>query len=70
MVAAGLGPDVAAIEPRWRAQVSDVIQRATLTLPPERWAQRGGRTGRHTEHLCHMLAEMQIVARSHPGAQW
>jgi ring-1,2-phenylacetyl-CoA epoxidase subunit PaaC len=30
----------------------------------------GGRTGRHTEHLGHMLAEMQIVARSHPGAKW
>jgi ring-1,2-phenylacetyl-CoA epoxidase subunit PaaC len=32
--------------------------------------QRGGRRGRHTEHLGHMLSEMQIVARSHPGAQW
>jgi ring-1,2-phenylacetyl-CoA epoxidase subunit PaaC len=32
--------------------------------------QRGGREGKHTEHLGHMLAEMQIVARSHPGATW
>ncbi|MEP6989455.1 MAG: Phenylacetic acid catabolic protein, partial [bacterium] len=31
---------------------------------------RGGRTGAHTEHLGHMLAEMQIIARSHPGATW
>jgi ring-1,2-phenylacetyl-CoA epoxidase subunit PaaC len=31
---------------------------------------RGGRTGAHTEHLGHLLAEMQIVARSHPGAKW
>ena len=31
--------------------------------------QRGGRDGQHTEHLGHMLAEMQIVARSHPGAE-
>ena len=30
----------------------------------------GGRQGRHTEHLGHMLAEMQILARSHPGAKW
>jgi ring-1,2-phenylacetyl-CoA epoxidase subunit PaaC len=30
----------------------------------------GGRKGRHTEHLGHMLAEMQIVARSYPGAKW
>jgi ring-1,2-phenylacetyl-CoA epoxidase subunit PaaC len=32
--------------------------------------QRGGREGKHTEHLGHMLTEMQIVARSHPGASW
>ncbi|MGH7616217.1 MAG: Phenylacetic acid catabolic protein [Gemmatimonadaceae bacterium] len=32
--------------------------------------QRGGRAGKHTEHLGHMLSEMQIVARSHPGATW
>ena len=50
--------------------VSDVVARATLTLPPEGCMHAGGRQGRHTEHLGHMLAEMQIVARSHPGAKW
>ena len=51
--------------------MSDVVRRATLTLPPDGLhALRGGRQGRHTEHLGHMLAEMQIVARSHPGAKW
>jgi ring-1,2-phenylacetyl-CoA epoxidase subunit PaaC len=70
VAAAGLGPALAPMEPRWRAQVVDVVQRATLTLPADGYAQRGGRAGRHTEHLGHMLSEMQIVARSHPGAQW
>jgi len=46
------------------------VGRATLALPADGYMQRGGRAGRHTEHLGHMLAEMQIVARSHPGAQW
>jgi len=46
------------------------VQRATLTLPADGYMQRGGRQGRHTEHLGRLLAEMQIVARSHPGAQW
>ena len=50
--------------------VNDVVRRATLTLPPEGYMHSGGRQGRHTEHLGHMLAEMQIVARSHPGAKW
>jgi ring-1,2-phenylacetyl-CoA epoxidase subunit PaaC len=70
LTAAGIGVDLRAVEPKWRAQVADVVARATLTLPADGYMQRGGRSGRHTEHLGHMLAEMQIVARSHPGAQW
>ena len=70
VVAAGLAPDAAPLAPRWRAQVADVAGRATLVLPPDGYMQRGGRQGRHTEHLGRLLAEMQIVARSHPGAQW
>jgi len=47
-----------------------VLGRAGLTIPDGGYMQRGGRAGRHTEHLGHMLAEMQILARSHPGASW
>ena len=56
-----------------RRLVRDVLQRATLTLPhdvPRLANARGGRAGAHTEFLGHMLAEMQIIARSHPGATW
>ena len=68
---AGTGaPDPAALEPAWREVVSDVVGRATLTLPPEGYMHSGGRQGRHTEHLGHLLAEMQILARSHAGAKW
>ena len=66
----GIVVDHDAIEARWRTMVADVVQRATLTLPTDGAMRRGGRRGRHTEHLGHMLAEMQIVARSHPGATW
>ena len=31
---------------------------------------RGGRQGLHTEHLGHVLAVMQSLARQHPGATW
>ena len=70
LVRAGVAPDLAPLEPKWRAQVSDVVRRATLTLPASGYMQRGGRAGRHTEHLGHLLAEMQILQRSHPGATW
>lgn len=69
-VASGLGVDPSTLADPWREQIEDVLRRATLTIPNVAYMQRGGREGRHTEHLGHMLAEMQIVARSHPGATW
>jgi len=66
----GVAVDMAALASRWRTMVDDVMSRATLTVPADAVMMRGGRRGRHTEHLGHMLSEMQIVARSHPGATW
>ena len=70
VVALGVPFDQAAMRSRWDAMVNDVLARATLVRPADGPMQRGGRTGRHTEHLGHLLATMQIVARSHPGARW
>ena len=70
MVASGVGPDLTALEPRWKAVVTDVLDKATLVIPRDPPAMTGGRRGIHTEHLGRMLSEMQIVARSHPGATW
>jgi ring-1,2-phenylacetyl-CoA epoxidase subunit PaaC len=68
--AGGVGVNVSTLEQPWRAIVEPVLTRAGLAIPEVRAMQRGGRAGRHTEHLGHMLAEMQIVARSFPGASW
>ena len=69
-VAAGVGVDVEALRPRWRQTVEQVFGEATLTIPKDGFAPRGGRMGRHTEHLGRMLADMQSLARAHPGATW
>ena len=69
----GIAPDLPTLRNQWEAIVRDVVGRATLTLPHESMHSphlRGGRSGMHSEHLGHLLAEMQIVARSHPGAKW
>jgi ring-1,2-phenylacetyl-CoA epoxidase subunit PaaC len=68
LIADGVAPRLDAT--RWRETVTDVITRATLTVPDEGYMQRGGRHGRHTEALGHLLSEMQILQRSHPGAKW
>ena len=70
MLAAGVGVDLAAIRPHWERTVGEVLDAATLRPLAGGFMARGGRQGRHGEHLGRMLAEMQIVARSHPGARW
>ena len=72
LVPSGVAPDPAALYGTWDALVRQVVTDATLTLPHDvrPIAGRNGRQGAHTEHLGHLLAEMQIVARSHPGATW
>jgi ring-1,2-phenylacetyl-CoA epoxidase subunit PaaC len=70
LAAAGIAPDVGTLENTWRDRVTAVVRQATLSLPESTPAMLGGRRGRHTEHLGHMLAEMQIVARSFPGGKW
>lgn len=66
----GSGVDLESIRPRWRQTIDQVFSEATLTIPKDGFAPRGGRTGRHTEHLGRMLADMQSLARAHPGASW
>ncbi len=71
VAAQGITIDTAALRALWDGLVNDVLQRATLTRPGEQAPQRrGGRRGMHSEHLGHMLATMQSVARAHPGAAW
>lgn len=51
--------------------VEQVVGQATLAMPaPARWHSRGGRDGVHSEAMGYLLAEMQHIARSHPGATW
>ena len=66
----GIAVDHAAMRSLWDTMVNDVLQRATLTRPADGVMRRGGRQGRHTESLGHLLATMQSVARAHPGATW
>src|SRR5204863_4044943 len=64
VAATGFGVDASTLADAWQSHVKDVMVRAELTLPDTPYMQRGGREGRHTEHLGHVLAEMQILARS------
>ena len=64
------GPDLEAIRALWRKDVERVVSEATLSLPNDDWMASGGKQGRHTEQLGYLLAEMQYLQRSFPGATW
>jgi ring-1,2-phenylacetyl-CoA epoxidase subunit PaaC len=70
LIAAGVAPDPAALLPAWKATVANVLTQATLDMPAWGFMQTGGRAGRHTEALGHLLATMQFLPRAYPGAQW
>ena len=66
----GIVPNRTALIATWNATVDAVLREATLARPKDRGMHSGGRKGQHTEWLDHMLAEMQVLARQHPGATW
>ncbi|NHZ80434.1 phenylacetate-CoA oxygenase subunit PaaC [Massilia sp. CCM 8695] len=71
MVEQGVAPAAEGLRAAFIEHVSEIFAEATLTMPdPAAWMQRGGKTGRHSEHLGYILAEMQFLQRSYPGAEW
>lgn len=70
MLAAGIGVDAAGLKAEWDATVDAVLTRATLKRPEDSWTQTGGRQGLHSEHMGHILSELQYMQRSYPGLSW
>jgi ring-1,2-phenylacetyl-CoA epoxidase subunit PaaC len=70
LIYTGIAVDPATLRSQWLETVSDVVREATLTLPKNDWMQQGGRSGRHSEHLGHLLSELQSMQRTFPGAAW
>jgi ring-1,2-phenylacetyl-CoA epoxidase subunit PaaC len=70
LIESGVAIDPATLRSQWMKTVSDVVAEATLVLPTGDWMQQGGRIGRHSEHLGHLLSELQSMQRTFPGAAW
>jgi ring-1,2-phenylacetyl-CoA epoxidase subunit PaaC len=70
LVSAGIAPDRAALRAQWESLVVPVLAEATLSRPADAWSVDGGRDGTHTEHLGHLLSELQFMQRAYPGLQW
>lgn len=70
LVASGVAVDPASLRDRVLATLSRTVAEATLAVPDVAPAVGGGRQGLHTEEMGYLLAEMQHLTRSHPGATW
>ncbi|MGB1034768.1 MAG: 1,2-phenylacetyl-CoA epoxidase subunit PaaC [Primorskyibacter sp.] len=71
MAQAGVAPDAAALRTAYDACVAQVLAEATLTPPDSRFAHKGGKAGTmHSEHLGHLLTQMQWLQRAYPDAVW
>ena len=64
------GFDVGLLKDDWMKKIIAVFDEATLPVPEKVFMQTGGKTGVHTEHLGFILAELQYLQRTYPGAKW
>lgn len=65
------GVDLAVVKNEWQKTVQSVFEEATLSMPDMNMVmQSGGKQGIHTEHMGYILAEMQYLQRTYPGAEW
>lgn len=70
MTAAGTGVSPTGLRAAWDHQINATLDEATLRRATDDYQRRGGRSGFHTEHLGHLLTEMQWMQRSYPGLAW
>lgn len=66
----GIGIDVSRLQQSWTNRTQAVFEEAGLEMPVGSFWQTGGKTGYHTEELGYLLAEMQYLQRTYPGAEW
>lgn len=68
--AAGVAPDLVTLRPSWAARIDEVLKEATLKRPADIAYGWHGKNAQHSDHLSRLLAEMQFMQRTYPGAQW
>jgi ring-1,2-phenylacetyl-CoA epoxidase subunit PaaC len=70
VAAADIAPEPVSVRPAFDRTVAQVFSEAFLEMPAVAWPQNGGRKGRHTEAMGFLLADLQYMQRTYPGAVW
>lgn len=66
----GIAPRLDVVQAAWSGRIDALLAEATLVRPGERQYAWFGKRGQHSEHLGYILAEMQHMQRTYPGARW
>lgn len=66
----GYGTNVSKLKETYYENISEVLKEATLSVPEQKYFQKGGKKGIHTEHMGYILADMQYMQKTFPGAKW
>jgi ring-1,2-phenylacetyl-CoA epoxidase subunit PaaC len=66
----GTAPAPSSLHAPWQARIEPILREATLKIPNASFMQSGGCSGRHSEHLGYILADLQFLQRAHPEAVW
>ncbi len=70
MIEAGIGVDVSELKEEYHQKVAAILTEATLSIPDEKYFQKGGKQGIHSEHMGFILAELQYMQKSYPNLKW
>jgi ring-1,2-phenylacetyl-CoA epoxidase subunit PaaC len=66
----GVAPPLSDVQAAWLRRIDEILAEATLQRPKDRPYSWHGKRGQHSEHLGYILAEMQHLQRTYPGARW
>jgi ring-1,2-phenylacetyl-CoA epoxidase subunit PaaC len=66
----GVAPRLSEVHAAWVRRIDELLAEATLERPQDRPHSWHGKRGQHSEHLGYILAEMQHLQRTYPGARW
>jgi len=70
MVAAGIGVDTAPLKAKYYHKLKETLSTANLEIPSNKWFQKGGKQGIHTEHMGYLLSDLQYMQRTYPNMNW
>jgi ring-1,2-phenylacetyl-CoA epoxidase subunit PaaC len=70
MAERGVAPRLSDVQTAWARRIDEILAEATLQRPRDRPHSWHGKRGQHSEHLGYLLAEMQHLQRTYPGARW